>query len=297
MRVKAQRLEVDMVELRDQDRRALTAGVLRIVKASTVVATAASTGQWGLRAPGTKDAGWMADRIWDGNRGVDSVRLVLQRTILAACEQGRGVAELARSVTGYTVVLATLTRGSIEALGRVNWVLSSGSADEVLVRHASLEYGDLRYPLQHGLKIRRQGRLGETWTQVDVYRRSIVTCLSRYGLGLAKAGVTQLTTTLLSEIYNEAPQLYSGLSAAAHGQGWATGNFVDVAQSALRRDDQMVIEYCAYVIESTTLVTEKLTRALAADRASVERWASERDQVNVMLRTILNRRDQSSLVH
>lgn len=284
-----------MVALRDEDRRALTAGVMRITKASAVLASAALKDEWDVLVADVATAPWRDEHLWDGNRALDGIRLGLHRAILAACEQGRGVAELARSSTDYTVVLATLTRGSVEAMARVNWILDSSSAPEILIRHASLEYGDLRYPAQHGLRIRQQGRGGESWSLVTDYRRSIEGFLSRYGLAVKKAGLTELATGLLSEIYNEAPQLYSGLSAAAHGQGWATGNFFDAAQRRLLRDNQMVIEYCAYVIETATLVANKLTTALAADRASVERWWSERDQVDLMLRTILRRRDGLSL--
>lgn len=280
-----------MIALRDEDRRALTAGVMRITKASAVLASAALKDRWDVLVPRVATAPWRDEHLWDGNPALDGIRLGLHRAVLAACEQGRAVAELARSSTGYTVVLATLTRGSIEAMARVNWTLDSGSESELLVRHASLEFGDLRYPVQHGLRIRQQGRGGESWSLVADYRRGIETFLLRYGLAIKKAGLTELATGLLSEIYNEAPRLYSGLSAAAHGQGWATGNFFDLDQGRLVRDDQMVIEYCAYVIETIAVVTSKLTIALAADRASVERWTSEREQVDLMLRTVLKRRD------
>ncbi|HEX4058053.1 MAG TPA: hypothetical protein VHX87_07035 [Galbitalea sp.] len=216
---------------------------------------------------------------------------MLQRTMLAASEQGRGLAELSRSSFGYTVALATLARGSVEALSRANWVLSSGSADEMLIRHASLEYADLRYPLQHGLAVRHQGKDGDVWVAVDAYRQRVEAFLAGYGLRIVKAGLTELATNLMGEIYNEAPQLYSGMSAAAHGQGWATGNFFDNEKQALRRDDQMAIEYCAYVIEATTHVTDKFLAAFQPDRASAERWISERHQVDLMLRVILQRRD------
>src|SRR6185312_3311462 len=210
------------------------------------------------------------------------IRFGVQRTILAACEQGRGVAELARSSHGYTVALATLTRGAIEALGRVRWVLSSRTADVLLVRHASLEFGDLRYPEQHTLEVHHVG-VADQRVPVASYRQGITDGLSRFGLAVSKVGMMDLAIGMLGEIYNEAPQLYSGLSAAAHGQGWATGNFFDATSRTLRRDDQMLIEYCAYVIETTILVSDLLIAAMVTDQASVDRWTSARDQVDAQL--------------
>jgi hypothetical protein len=279
-----------MVELLERDRRMLTAGVLRVVKASSALATSALERKWPFVLIEAETPAWVSTKLWDGNEAVGGIRFGTLRAILAACEQGRGLAELSRSTHGYTVALATLTRGAIEALARARWVLSSPRADDLLVRHASLEFADLRYPEQHGLHVHHQGGTNER-VPVAIYRQSIINVLEGHGLAVSKIGLGDLATGLLGEIYNEAPQLYSGLSAGAHGHGWATGNFFDADTRGLRRDDQMVIEYCAYVIEATTLVSNLLVASALPDQASIDRWVAARDQTDVALSVILHKRD------
>ncbi|HEX4402809.1 MAG TPA: hypothetical protein VHZ98_15925 [Galbitalea sp.] len=283
-----------MVEMLERDRQTLTSSVLRIVKASSVLATAALEGKWSFVLLQSNAPAWAGTKLWDGNEAVGGVRFGVQRTMLAACEQGRGVAELARSSHGYTVALATLTRGVVEALGRARWILSSEVADDLLIRHASLEFGDLRYPAQHTLNVHHVG-VADQRVPAATYRQGIMDGLSRFGLAVSKVGLMDLAIGVLREIYNEAPQLYSGLSAAAHGQGWATGNFFDATSRTLLRDDQMLIEYCAYVIETTILVSDLLIATMVPDQASVDRWTSARDQVDAQLSVILRKRDVSSL--
>jgi hypothetical protein len=281
-----------MVEMLERDRRTLTAGVLRVAKASATLATAALNEKWAFSLEGVADAEWEKETLWDGNTALGSIRFNLQRTMLAACEQSRGLAELARSSYGYTVSLATLARGVVEALARVDWILSSQTADEFIERHASLEHADLRYPQQHELQMISRGSSPGSKVPVAIYRKSIVDFMDRYSLALPKAGLTDLTTRLLADIYHEAPQLYSGMSAAAHGQGWATGNFFDVDQRSLHRDDQMVIEYCAYATETMVHVSDRLVKAMVPTPASVDRWMNERDHALSQLDLILTRRDQ-----
>jgi hypothetical protein len=97
---------------------------------------------------------------------------------------------------------------------------------------------------------------------------------------------------MLAEIYNEAPQLYSGLSASAHAHGWATGNFFDPKTLALQPDDQMVIEYCEYVIDSTIHVTDRLVRAFKSPQGDVDRWVGVRDPVSSELEQFFQKRDR-----
>ena len=82
-----------MIELRDVDRRTLTAGVLRIVKASSVLATAALEGTWPFKEVEVAAPAWIGTKLWDGNEAVQGIRFGVQRTMLAACEQGRGLAK------------------------------------------------------------------------------------------------------------------------------------------------------------------------------------------------------------
>lgn len=280
-----------MVELLERDRRTLTAAVLRTMNASARLATTAFERDWAFTATGANDARWANGRLWDGNPALGGIRFALERAMLAACEQGRGLAELARSTHGYTVALATLARGTVEALARADWILSSATADELLVRHASLEHADLRYPEQHQLQVHDRGSGDVVKVPVAEYRQRIADFLVSFGLSVTKTGLTELATRLLNEIYREAPELYSGMSAAAHGQGWATGNFFDSKQRKLQRNDQMLIEYCAYAIETTIQVSDKLLTGFVPDSASVDRWTSERDQVLIQLDVILKRRD------
>ena len=78
-----------MVELLERDRRMLTAGVLRIVKASGVLATTALGGEWPFKQVESRHPAWIRAKLWDGNEAVRGIRFGVQRTMLAACEQGR----------------------------------------------------------------------------------------------------------------------------------------------------------------------------------------------------------------
>jgi hypothetical protein len=280
-----------MVTLREGDRRRLTAGVLRVSKASAVVATSALSGRWSFELLESDPQQWEGAKLWDGNEAVGAIRFGVQRATLASAEQARGLCELARSATGYTVALATLARGSLEALSRVNWVVSSRSGSELLTRHASLEYADLRYPAQHGLEVHNVA--GSDRLPVDDYRTSIEQALLSFGAQVQKkVGITDLVTDMLSEIYNEGPRLYSGLSASAHAHGWATGNFFDPKTLALQPDHQMVIEYCQYVIDSTIQVTDRFIRAFRSPQGDIDRWAGVRDPVSTELDQFFQKRDR-----
>ncbi|WGT46985.1 hypothetical protein [Tessaracoccus lacteus] len=77
----------------------------------------------------------------------------------------------------------------------------------------------------------------------------------------------------------EAKVVYSGLSAAAHAQPWATANFYDFEANRLRRDDKMLMEYCMYVIETTRLVSDQIVQRFDAERADIDRWKQTNAQV------------------
>lgn len=96
-----------MVALTDGDRRALTADVLRITKARRALASAALSEQWPFALIQAESPAWVGSRLWDTNEAATGIRIALQRALLASAEQGRGLAELARSNFEYTVARAT----------------------------------------------------------------------------------------------------------------------------------------------------------------------------------------------
>jgi len=161
------------------------------------------------------------------------------------------------------------------------------------VRHASLEFADFRYPEQQNVLVHHRGR--DQKVSADTYRRMINEVLAPFGLKANKIGPTELATGQLDAHYHNGAWLYSGLSASAHGHGWATGNFFDMDTSALKRDDQMVIEYCAFVIESTIHVSDRLIAALVPVQSGVDRWVSNRTAVQAQFGSILERRDRATI--
>lgn len=88
-----------MLTMLDKDRRILTAGLLRVLKASASLSAA-------CLAPARSESSWVATMtsstvnatpLWDGNEPFHIVRASIARTAEAAREHGMALFELARS--------------------------------------------------------------------------------------------------------------------------------------------------------------------------------------------------------
>lgn len=268
-----------------RDRQELTSGLLRVVLASQRLMRDALDGD---PSPGSWAEQMAADPLnavpgWDRNRPFRTVQLALRTATESASQHGLALFEVSRSKRELAVPLATVTRGSIEALGRAFWLVSASSMSELISRAASLEYYDMEYPARYGQKLRRLPLETEPTTLVSEYRDELKSWLNERGILLVKRGTTGLATDLLEVSYGDGRVVYSDLSAAAHGQGWATANFYSFETTRLQRDDTMLLAYCMYLIESMRTVAIRLAHAFGAAKRDIDRWRQAMDQVDAMI--------------
>lgn len=277
-----------LLTMLDTDRRVLTASLLRVLKASESLHAAclAPTGPRTTWAAVMGAAPMNGQLAWDGNIPFEAARASIARTTASARQHGVALYELARSVREFSVPLATVTRGSVEAYGRVFWLLSAEAPEEFFARYASLEYFDMEFPEKHGSSLRRLPLEEVATRPVDAYRERVQAWAAQHRLVLTRRGPTALATEVLARLYPDgmdARVVYSGLAATAHGQGWATANFFDFKANSLRRDDKMLIDYCMYVVETTRIVDDAIIRRFGATQADSERWSQTNAQVSEAL--------------
>jgi hypothetical protein len=272
-----------MLTMDARDRQELTSGLLRVALASQQLMRQALDAD---PPPSDSWAGQMAADLlnaapgWDRNHPFRTVQLALRTTSESACQHALALFEMSRSKRELGVPLATVTRGSIETLGRVFWVISASSMCELISRVASLEYYDMGYPAKYGQKLRRLPVESEPRTPVSEYRQELKVWLDERGIPLVRRGTAGLATDLLEISYGDGRVVYSDLSAAAHGQGWATANFYSFETTRLQRDDSMLLAYCMYLIESMRTVAVRLARAFGAPPSEIDRWRQATDQVD-----------------
>lgn len=167
-----------MLTMREGDRRQLTGNLLRLLKAAEILteASLASDPQGASWAGAAAGSDLNATPLWDGNSPFVSVRSSMSRSMLAGLQHGLALFELSRSTRGHSVTMATVTRGSIEALGRVHWLLCAETPTELVTRHASLELYDLRHPEQQGLLLRQLPVETVPTVPVGDHRQAMAVC-------------------------------------------------------------------------------------------------------------------------
>jgi hypothetical protein len=261
--------------MRPEHHRLLTSALLRVLKGSEALTGARVRGPL---TPWSWSAEIAASDInlfpaWDGN--------VLHRRILgdlargcgAASEHGLALFELARSRRQFSVPLATVTRGAIEAYSRVYWLLRADTPEECVRRTASLEYKALSYSERLGAKLRRLPFETEAMKPVSEHRARLTAWAAHFKLTLNGGDPGRLAIDFLDALYpGHGAYTYSGLAGAAHSNEWATANFYDFKAGRLRRDDKMMIDYCMYVIEATRTICELLIERFEPDAATSQRW-------------------------
>lgn len=264
-----------MLVMESRDRQELTSGVLRVVLASQKLLRSV------LASEEPPDGSWAATMAadplnatpgWDRNHPFRTVQLALRATTESGSQHGLALFEMSRSKRALAVPLATVTRGSIEALGRAYWLTTAESMTELVSRVASLEYYDMEYPAKFGQKLRRLPIETVPTTPVRDYRLALKAWLDERSIPLVKRGSTALAVDVLEIAYGDGRIVYSDLSAAAHGQGWATANFYSFETTQLQRDDSMLLAYCMYLIETLRTVTVKVSKAFGASAIDTERW-------------------------
>ncbi|WP_147522554.1 hypothetical protein [Brevibacterium senegalense] len=276
----------------ERDRRELTAGLLRVLKAASALgheclSPQAQPSEWVLSM---ESASFNAARGWDGNLPFVGVRATMARTAEAAHEHGFALFDLARSSRALSVPLATVTRGAIEAYGRVHHLLIADTPAELFARYASIEYFDMDYPDRLDERLLRLPLETDAKHAVDAYRGRLRQWMTAHDLPLKKAGPSVLAIEVLAAIYQDARIVYSGLSATAHGHAWATANFFDFDKNTLRRDDKMLMEYCMYVIETNRLIGTWFIQRFVPPRHAVERWKQVNSHVDNRLSSFITQR-------
>ncbi len=275
-----------MLTMEARDRQELTSGVLRVVLECQRLM------RHGLDQDEYAGDTWAArmshdplnvETGWDRNHPFTTVELQLRTLTESACQHGLAMFELSRSKRELAVPLATATRGSIEALGRAFWLITAPTMSDLTSRVASLEFYDMEYPAKYGQKLRRLPIETEPTTLVSEYRAELKAWLDARGLPLVKRGTSSLATDVLDVSYGDGRVVYSDLSAAAHGQGWATANFYSFETTRLQRDDSMLLAYSMYFVESIRVVAVRLGRAFGAPPRAIDRWRQAMDQVDAML--------------
>lgn len=146
-----------MTSMLAEHRRALLGSTLRVLKAAIAITpdcllARSDSDTWESEV---RRSAINSETGWDGNRPFLSAQGSMLRTLLSGYQHGMGLYELSRSSRDFSVALATLTRAAIEAYARVYWMITAPSPIDLVVRHATLEFQDLRYPVQHDLKVRR----------------------------------------------------------------------------------------------------------------------------------------------
>jgi hypothetical protein len=116
--------------------------------------------------------------------------------------------------TGPYAGMATLTRGSVEAFGKANYLLGAASAGDLIRRHVSLATLELGNSVKHSEFAHHDG------TQVDgkTHLQGVKDLVVQLGLGEPdRIGVTTLASDLLSESSPGAP----GRARSTHSsQAW-----------------------------------------------------------------------------
>jgi len=270
----------------------LTSSVLQVLRGTDTLLKACFAGPPPAESPMGKTLNSIANRspAWDGRKPIDSANSSIHRTMLAGMQHGLGLFNLARSKQGFSVALATLARGAVEAYSRVLWLIDANEPEQLVARHASLEYSDLRYPLNQGVLMHLTSDLTPR-IPVSEYRAAIDSYLDFHTLKRASFHQTDLATTLLAELYAQPALIYSGLSATAHGQTWATRNFFNVNTGELVEDEQMLIEYCCHIIEASILLADRFVAAYCPPSASRERWDQIKSMAEHEIATFISRRE------
>lgn len=274
-----------MLIMESCDRQELTSGLLRVVTASLHLCRVVLGDE---QYPASSWAGRMSNPLsaepgGDRNYPLQTVRLVLRTSTESALQHGLALFELSRSKRALAVPLATVTRGAIEAFGRAHWLLTSDTMEELVSRTASLEYVDMEYPAKFGMKLRRLPVESIASTPVAQYREDLIRWLESRGLPLVPLGTSGLAVRVLDASYGDGRLVYSDISAAAHGRGWATANFYDFSTSVLQRDDELLISYCKYVMETTRVVTSYLAARFESAAGERDRWGQTLEQVDATL--------------
>jgi hypothetical protein len=207
--------------------------------------------------------------------------------ILAAVDHARSVTWILRRPQRPSVSLATVTRGALEALSRAYWILDAPTPSERFVRHSQLAFHDAAEAVAaraYNTRYTHDGITVSPQQLMDEIREYLKLLGATPG---NKPGAHQLLLTLLDAMdtqgtttENERREVYSTLSAVAHGQSFAIQGFVQMHRTPegsashirLEIDKRTIEEYAAYVYGCSGVVGEQLIRYFQPSQRFVEEW-------------------------
>lgn len=174
----------------------------------------------------------------------------------------------------HIMPLATLTRGSVEALGKANYLLDAKSASDLLRRHVSLATLELGNSVKHNEFALHDG------TKVDgkAHLQDVKDLAMKLGLDKPdQVNVTGLTSALLSESAPGAPgrQYYSQLSGVAHGETAAVSMFIaSDLDEGLRFVHKRVVlfPYAGILFGTCRLVLDKMIDHFGVEQEHCNGW-------------------------
>lgn len=151
-----------------------------------------------------------------GGSYVASAHLALGVCVFSALDHLRSFAAVLGE--GQAMSLATLTRGTVEALGKAHYLLMAATAREMVGRHLSLGLAELEVSVK---------KLGEDFRDlrgepldIRAHMAALKDKLAALGFDRENVGVTTLASTVVSEcvLGLDGRAFYSQLSSVAHGE-------------------------------------------------------------------------------
>lgn len=208
-----------------------------------------------------------------GSTHVRNAHVAIGLHTLAALDHMRAFVPLLKAKR-LIMPLATLTRGSVEALGKANYLLDAESAGDLIRRHVSLATLELGNSVKHSEFAYHDGKQVDGKTHLEGFKDLVV----QLGLGKPdQVGVTTLASDLLSESSPGAPgrAFYSQLSAVAHGEAAAVSMFIesdlDEGLRFVHRRD-VLLPYTGMLFATCRLVLDKLIDHFGIEQEHCNGW-------------------------
>lgn len=221
-----------------------------------------------------------------GSTVVRHAHLAMGLHTFAALDHMRAFVPLLKT-RRHIMPLATLTRGSVEAFGKANYLLSASSAMDLIWRHASLATAELRNSVRHSEFALHDG----THVAGKSYMEALESRLVQLGRKADNISVTKMASDLLSEGSPGAPgrAFYSQLSAVAHGESAAVSMFIpfDLEEGLRfvhRRD--VLLPYAGMLFATCRLVVDKMIDHFGSEDEHGNRWRGTTERAEPWIREL-----------
>ncbi|WP_427174646.1 hypothetical protein [Arthrobacter sp. 92] len=218
-----------------------------------------------------------------GSSHVRHAHLAIGLHTLAALDHMRAFVPLLKT-RRHIMPLATLTRGSVEAFGKANYLLGAESAGDLIRRHVGLATLELGNSVKHSEFAYHDG------TKVDGkgHLEGIKELVVQLGIGKPdQVSVTGLASDLLSESSPGAPgrAFYSQLSGVAHGETSGVAMFIESdlnegLRVVQRRD--VLLPYAGMLFATCRLVLNKMIDHFGVENEDRNRWRGVTERAEPM---------------